>query len=96
MKSPRALSINNAPSTVITVPSPGRVAALFQLANYASQVRRAACDPAIGALVENDPSLDPEPSELERHAADFDSLLVMDSQIHARPMYDSFIHLRQS
>jgi serine/threonine protein kinase len=58
-------------------------AALFQLTRYASQVRRAARDPSIFSLAENNRSQNPEPPELERYAEDFDSLLVMDTL--ARP-----------
>jgi serine/threonine protein kinase len=55
-------------------------AALFQLTDYASQVQRAARDPAIRALVENDRLVNPEPPALEHHAEDFDSLLVVDAK----------------
>jgi serine/threonine protein kinase len=54
-------------------------AALFQVTSYASQVRRAARDPSIFSLVENNRSVNPEPPELERYAEGFDSLLVMDT-----------------
>jgi len=55
-------------------------AALFQLAEYARQVERAARDPEVHALVHNDPDGDLAPAALARHMPPFDSLLVLDAQ----------------
>lgn len=58
--------------------------ALFQLSDYASQVQKAARDPAIIELVHNDGGLDEtKPAELEPHVHGFDSLLVLD--VDGRP-----------
>lgn len=58
--------------------------ALFQLADYASRVQKAARDPTIIELVHNDGTLDAEPAELKPYVHGFDSLLLLDVDGHPR------------